>query len=70
MVCSSSPCIIQGMRRDREYEYTVLPANDCGSPSGCTGSTVAFALGEFGSAVCIYTHSTSESSKFELCRHQ
>jgi hypothetical protein len=32
------------VRRDREYEYTVLPTNNCGSPSGCTGNTVTFAL--------------------------
>ena len=47
VVCSSSPCIIQGMLRDREYEYTVLPTNNCGRASGCAGNTSTFALGKF-----------------------
>ena len=47
VVCSSSPCTIQGVRREREYEYTVLPISNCGRASGCIGNTFTFALGEF-----------------------
>ena len=67
VVCSSSPCTIQGVRRDREYEYTVLPTNNCGSPSGCTGNAFTFALGEFCGTITFRISIMCMHIQFQIC---
>ena len=32
----TSPCTISGLDPDTEYQFTVIPYNYCGSPTGCT----------------------------------
>ena len=39
MTCTS-PCTISGLLNNTEYQFTVIPNNNCGSPTGCTGNTV------------------------------
>ena len=36
----TSPCTISGLLNDTEYQFTVTPNNNCGSPTGCTGNTM------------------------------
>ena len=38
MNCTTSPCIISGLDPGTEYQFTVIPNNNCGSPTGCTGN--------------------------------
>ena len=38
MTCTS-PCSISGLDPGTEYQFTVIPNNNCGSPTGCTGNT-------------------------------
>ena len=35
MTCTS-PCTISGLDPGTEYQFTVIPNNNCGSPTGCT----------------------------------
>ena len=35
----TSPCNISGLDPGTEYQFTVIPNNNCGSPTGCTGNT-------------------------------
>ena len=35
----TSPCTISGLDPGTEYQFTVIPNNNCGSPTGCTGNT-------------------------------
>ena len=35
----ASPCTISGLDPGTEYQFTVIPNNNCGSPTGCTGNT-------------------------------
>ena len=37
MTCTS-PCTISGLDNGTEYQFTVIPNNNCGSPTGCTGN--------------------------------
>ena len=41
MTCTS-PCTISGLDPGTEYQFTVIPNNNCGSPTGCTGNTVTY----------------------------
>ena len=34
----TSPCTISGLDPGTEYQFTVIPNNNCGSPTGCTGN--------------------------------
>ena len=34
----TSPCNITGLDSGTEYQFTVIPNNNCGSPTGCTGN--------------------------------
>ena len=34
----TSPCNISGLYPGTEYQFTVIPNNNCGSPTGCTGN--------------------------------
>ena len=38
-VTCTSPCSISGLDNGTEYQFTVIPNNNCGSPTGCTGNT-------------------------------
>ena len=38
MTCTTSPCTISGLDPGAEYQFTVIPNNNCGSPTGCTGN--------------------------------
>ena len=40
MTCTS-PCTISRLDPGTEYQFTVIPNNNCGSPTGCTGDTAA-----------------------------
>ena len=35
----TSPCTISGLDSGTEYQFTVIPNNDCGSPTGCPENT-------------------------------
>ena len=35
----TSPCTISGLDPGTEYQFTVIPNNNCGSSAGCTGNT-------------------------------
>ena len=37
MVCTS-PCTISELDPGTEYQFTIIPNNNCGSPTGCTGN--------------------------------
>ena len=39
MICTTSPCTISGLDPGTEYQFTVIPNNNCGSPTGCTVNT-------------------------------
>ena len=41
MTCTTSPCTISGLDPCVEYTLSAIPTNNCGSPTGCTGSMVA-----------------------------
>ena len=38
--CTTSPCNISGLNTCEDYQLMVVPNNNCGSPTGCTGNTV------------------------------
>ena len=49
MNCTTNPCstIIIGLDSGTEYQFTVIPNNICGSPTGCTENmTTVTTLGE------------------------
>ena len=35
----TSPCTIGGLDPGTEYQFTVIPNNNCGSPTGCPENT-------------------------------
>ena len=35
----TSPCTISGLDPGTEYQFTVIPNNNCGSPTGCPENT-------------------------------
>ena len=37
----TSPCTISGLDPGTEYQFTVIPNNNCGSPTGCTRNMAA-----------------------------
>ena len=40
MNCTTSPCTISGLNVCEDYQLMVVPNNNCGSPTGCTGNSV------------------------------
>ena len=36
----TSPCTFRGLDPDTEYQFTVIPNNNCASHTGCPGSSV------------------------------
>ena len=40
-ITCTSPCTISGLDPGTEYQFTVIPNNNCGSPTGCTGNMAA-----------------------------
>ena len=40
MNCTTSTCNISGLNVCEDYQLTVVPNNNCGSPTGCTGNSV------------------------------
>ena len=36
----TSPCTVSGLDPGTEYQFTVIPNNNCGSPTGCTENNV------------------------------
>ena len=45
-VSCTSPCNISRLDPGTEYHFTVIPNNNCGSPTGCTGNKAT--VGTFG----------------------
>ena len=39
MTCTTSPCTINGLDPGTEYQFTVIPKNNCGSATGCAENT-------------------------------
>ena len=42
MTCTN-PCTISGLVPGTEYQFTVIPNNNCGSPTGCNGNSATAA---------------------------
>ena len=49
--CTTSTCNISGLDSGTEYQFTVIPNNNCGSPNGCTWNNVTHS--EWILCVCI-----------------
>ena len=53
MTCTTSPCTISGLNACEDYQLTVVPNNNCGSPTGCTENSVnVTSQGQYSYSMC------------------
>ena len=68
MTCTS-PCTISGLDPGTEYQFTVIPNNDCGSSTGCTwnNATAQTACESEDQFVCMCVWPTGLYHKYRIC---
>ena len=70
----NSPCTFHGLDPGTEYQFTVIPSNNCGSPTGCTGNTATAQTREFEqpfvcACVCKYLYTSLLLYEFHSLLH-